>query len=50
MKKENVNTAKKAVAMAAGKSLTKIADVFAVLPCIGPWYEPKMPEKLKKQA
>ena len=24
------------------------AKVFAVMPCHGPYYEPEMPEKLKK--
>lgn len=30
------------------KKLVKVANSFAVLPCVGPWYEPKVPEKLKK--
>lgn len=48
MKNKTKQTVKQTVAKAAGKSFTTIADVFATLPCFGPWYEPKMPEKLKK--
>lgn len=30
------------------KSLLTIADIFAALPCSGPWYEVKVPKKLQK--
>lgn len=39
---------KKVVAKVASKSFVRIADIFVALPCCGPWYEPKVPEKLKK--
>lgn len=48
MKKKNTETAKQLIAKVAGKSFVAIAGIFATLPCIGPWYEPKLPEKLKK--
>lgn len=28
---------------------TFAANVFAAAPCFGPYYEPKMPEKLRKK-
>lgn len=32
----------------AEKVITKIADLYSGFICQGRWYEPKMPEKLKK--
>lgn len=48
MKKTMSQVVKQAVARAAGKSFSTLADIFAALPCRGPWYEPKVPEKLRK--
>ena len=47
MKKLKGNN-KKIVVRSTEKSLITIADIFAGLPCGGPWYEPKVPQKLKK--
>lgn len=46
--KKNAKGFKKLMVKATEKSLISIADVFAGLPCAGPWYEPKMPKKIKK--
>ncbi len=48
MKKSTNDKIKKTIAKAAGKSLYTVADVFSGMLCGGRWYEPKMPEKLKK--
>ena len=47
MNKENTNL-KKAIVKTTEKSLMTVADLFAVLPCIGPWYEVKVPQKIQK--
>ena len=39
----------KRTAKGVEKALISIADVFAGLPCTGPWYEVKVPKKLQKQ-
>lgn len=45
MKKESrTNVAVKLVE----KTVLKVADFYAGIMCNGRWYEPKMPEKLKK--
>lgn len=47
MKKEKTCLQKTAVKVAE-KALISIADIFSVLPCNGPWYEVKVPQKLQK--
>lgn len=49
--KKNTNetrTNKKLASKALEKSLMGIADIFAGLPCGGPWYEVKVPKKIQK--
>ena len=48
MKKMNESNVKKAITKITEKSLLKVADAFSALACQGPWYEPKVPQKLKK--
>ena len=47
MKKEKKNM-KNAAVKTTEKSLLSIADIFSVLPCNGPWYEVKVPQKIQK--
>lgn len=46
--KKNKKEVKKVVVKAAEDIMTTIADIFSTLPCDGPWYEVKVPEKLQK--
>ena len=48
MKKMNDSNVKKAITKITENSLFKVADAFSALAWPGPWYEPKMPQKLKK--
>ena len=47
MNKENKKL-RKSIVKTTEKSLLTIADLFAVLPCTGPWYEVKVPQKIQK--
>ncbi len=47
MNKENKNL-KKSIVKTTEKSLMSIADLFATMPCMGPWYEVKVPQKIQK--
>lgn len=47
MKKSKTNL-KSVVVKASAKSLYTLADIFSSVMCHGRWYEPKMPEKLRK--
>ena len=44
-----INSLKKSLAGTSAKSLSIIAKKGAKKMCTGPWYEPKVPEELKKQ-
>lgn len=41
-------TTKKVMVKVTEKAVGKLANFYSGMMCFGRWYEPKMPEKLKK--
>lgn len=45
---KEVNNANSPVTQIVDTVLQQIANLFAGMPCSGVWFEPKVPEKIKK--
>lgn len=48
MNKTKMTVLKQQFAAATGKLIETAAGFFVTMPCRGDWYEPKVPEKLRK--
>ena len=49
MQNNKKETLKNGTKKSMEKSLMTIADIFATLPCGGPWFEVKVPQKLQNK-
>ncbi len=49
MKNVQNHDSKHRFAVVIGNMIEEISELLVMIPCHGPWYEPKVPESLKKE-